>query len=200
MDVASPVSVFSERVEGGMMLETKWISSEEIAYTGHELRPHFILRKFGIRGSALVAFVGPCRVQTDEMVDWEDRLEGDRIESRRMLHFMGEFFTMPLTEGVLRQRLMIAAAAEMLPGCRRSGNDLYVGDRKLSVSIVTASPVSLLLHFGVNLDPTGAPVQAVGLDEMGVKAEDFALRLLDAVAKEFDAVQWACAKVRPVLD
>ena len=41
-----------------------------------------------------------------------------------------------------------------------AGDDLYVGDRKLSISIAAPSPTSALIHFALNIDPTGAPVRA----------------------------------------
>ena len=192
------------------MIQTLF-SEKERSYLGPELRPHFILSEFGVRGSAVVAFQGPCRVETDHLVDWEDRLEGDRIESLLMVHFLGEFFGITLREGVLLQRLLMAQMAERL-GLHlrtqadesrrqvvRSGNDLYWAERKLSVSIVTASPVSVLLHAGVNVDPTGAPVAAVGLNELGVDASDFARGILESFSREMTGVDWACAKVRPVV-
>jgi hypothetical protein len=192
------------------MIQTLF-SEKERSYLGPELRPHFILSEFGLRGSAVVAFQGPCRVETDHLVDWEDRLEGDRIESRLMVHFLGEFFGITLREGVLLQRLLMAQMAERL-GLHlrtqadesrrqvvRSGNDLYWVERKLSVSIVTASPVSVVLHAGVNVDPTGAPVAAVGLNELGVDASDFARGILESFSREMTGVDWACAKVRPVV-
>ena len=40
----------------------------------------------------------------------------------------------------------------------RKGDDLFLGEGKLSVSIATASPVSTLIHLGVNEDASGAPV------------------------------------------
>lgn len=178
-------------------------SHQERPYTGVELRPHFLLTELGLKGSGLAAFMGPCQVRTEHLVDWEDRLAQDRIEARKMIHFMGEFFGVTLREGVLRQRLLIASIAESLPGVRREGNDLFKGDRKLSVSIVTASPVSLLLHLGINIDPTGAPVPAIGLLELGLSSEDisekWAPAILQRFATEWESVDWACAKVRPVI-
>lgn len=180
---------------------------ETLSYNGPELRPHFILQKFSLRGSALVAFVGPCSVKTEHLVDWEDRLESETIEAAAMVHFLGEFFGLTLREGVLFQRLLIAKACEVLceMGIRaeRRGNDIFCLGRKLSVSIVTASPVSVLFHFGVNIDPRGAPVAAVGLTELGISTEvgvkDWANRILEAANKEWAQVLWACAKVRPVV-
>jgi hypothetical protein len=185
-------------------------SSGERPYTGVELRPHYLLTELGLKGPALGAFIGPCRVATEHLVDWEDRLARDRIEARSMVHFIGEFFGATLREGVLRQRLLMAQMAQSLnhrlekrgdPALRlrREGDDLFVKDRKLSVSIVTASPVSQLLHAGINIDPAGAPVPAIGLAELGIAPEEFAREVLESFAAEWDSIEWACAKVRPVV-
>lgn len=188
-----------------MISRWAWID-EPIAYTGVELRSHYLLETFGkkidLRGSAVVAFAGPCEVRTDHLVDLEDRMKGDFIRAKSMLHFVGEWFGMDLREGVLLQRLFVAKVAELLK-LERHGNDLYSGvgaDRKkLSVSIVTASPVSVLFHLGINIDPAGAPVPAVGLIEWGVDPTEFARTCLDAFSRECEGVAWACAKVRPVM-
>lgn len=180
-------------------------SKVERAYTGVELRPHFLLTELGLRGSAIGAFIGPCQVQTEHLVDWEDRLANDRIEARWMVHFIGEFFGMGLREGVFAQRLLMSLMGEVAnehlgkTALRRSGDDLFAGDRKLSVSIVTASPVSLLLHAGINIDPAGAPVAAIGLGELGVLPETWVPEVLRRFAEEWEGIHWACAKVRPVI-
>ena len=182
-------------------------SKVERPYTGVELRPHFLLTELGLRGSGVGAFTGPCRVATEHLVDWEDRIAQDRIEARRMVHFIGEFFGVGLREGVLAQRLLMALMGESL-GERlraagrfvlREGDDLFVDRRKLTVSIATASPVSLLLHVGVNIDPEGAPVPAIGLTELGVSPEEWVPAVLERFAGEWEGIDWACAKVRPVM-
>lgn len=180
-------------------------SKAERTYTGVELRPHFLLTELGLKGSAIGAFIGPCHVQTEHLVDWEDRLAQDRIDARWMVHFIGEFFGMGLREGVFAQRLLMSVMGEVVNeqlgalGVRRSGDDLFAGDRKLSVSIVTASPVSLLLHAGINIDPEGAPVAAIGLAELGVHPEKWVPEVLRRFAEEWEGIHWACAKVRPVI-
>ena len=192
---------------------TTHFSEKPLEYRGPELRPHFLLERYGLRGSAIGAFIGPCRVETEHLVDWEDKLAQDRIEARSMVHFLGEFFGMrSLTEGVLIQRLFMAMAGEALQAelagkpqfqWRREGDDLYVTaggvERKLSVSIVTASPVSLLLHAGINIDPTGAPVPAIGLAELGIEPQGWARRVLERFAAEWQSLEWACTKVKPVM-
>lgn len=185
-----------------------------MTYTGIELRPHFLLEKLALRGNAVGAFIGPCRVETQHLVDWEDRLAKDFIEARSMVHFMGEFFGWDLREGVFLQRLITALARDLLVAMLpaesrfqfvRSGDDILVIEpgsthtRKLSVSIVTASPVSILIHFGINIDPTGAPVPAIGLEELKIDAQEWARKFLNAWSEEISSVDWACAKVRPVV-
>lgn len=178
-------------------------SRVERPYFGPELRPHFLLSELGIRGSALAAFMGPCRVETSHLVDWEDRLVSDRIEARWMVHFLGEFFGVTLREGVLLQRLFITLLADTLRergiAVRRDGDDLFVSERKLSVSIVTASPVSCLLHAGINIDPSGAPVPAIGLKEIGIQPDAWVPEALERFQREWDGMDWACVKVRPVV-
>jgi len=174
----------------------------DLAYTGVELRPHFLLSRFGLKGSAVGAFAGPCSVKTEHLVDWEDRLENDRIEAALMLHFIGEFFGVLLREGVLMQRLFMSIAGEEIGRTQRRGDDLFALGRKLSVSIVTASPVSVLMHAGINIDPSGAPVPAVGLGELGFETgaiEPLARGIMERFAAEARSIDWACAKVRPVV-
>ncbi len=119
---------------------------------------------------------------------------------------MGEFFGRSLREGVLIQRLFMAVLCESLnvrlPGANpihRDGDDLFVKDQKLSVSIVTASPVSLLLHTGINIDSEGAPVAATGLQALGILPDEWVPSVLERFANEMNSMDWACAKVRPVM-
>ncbi len=179
-------------------------TQKELPYTGVELRPHFLLSQFDLKGSALAAFIGPCHVDTEHLVDWEDRIASDRIEAKKMVHFIGEFFGMPLEAGVFMQRLFIATLRDLVSACyngkcERLGDDLFVSDRKLSVSIVTASPVSILMHTGINIDPAGAPVPAIGLSELSIEPPAFARKALQAFSAEWEGIQWARVKVRPVI-
>ncbi len=181
------------------------LAKESIPYTGPELRPHFLLSKFGIEGSLLVAFRGPCEVATDHLVDWEDRLALDCIRAREMLHFLGEFFGITLKEGIWIQRLIVSEIESILLRkglvVVRDGDDLFVEKKKLSVSIVTVSPVSVLLHLGINIDPAGAPVDAIGLGTILSESEvpAFALEVLERFKREFESVDRAAVKVRPVI-
>lgn len=177
-----------------------------LPYTGPELSPHFILSKFKIEGSCLAAFHGPCNVKTDDLVDMEDRLQNDHIKAKQMIHFLGEFFGMTLREGVWIQRLMVSEIYSYLLGeglnARRSGDDIFIDHagrpKKLSVSIVTASTVSVLLHLGINIESEGAPVAAVGLADFMIDPKKLTQRVLTWFEAEFESVERATVKVRPV--
>lgn len=196
-----------------MRIETT-LSDSERAYTGPELRPHFLLTELKLKGHAMGAFIGPCEVQTGELVDWEDRLANDFIRAKLMVHFIGEFFEMGLSEGVTLQRLFMAICGEEIAKetgerIERDGDDLFWTDspkgekKKLSVSIVTASPVSKLLHAGINIDAAGAPVAAAGLQDLGLadvrRIKNLISRILGRFQEECASIEWACAKVRPVM-
>ena len=186
------------------MIYTKFFS-EPLTYFGPELRPHFILSKWNIEDSALVAFRGPCEVKTDHLVDWEDRLANDFIRAKEMIHFLGEFFGATLKEGVWIQRLLVAEIATELVKlgipALRDGDDLFIEGKKLSVSIVTASPVSILLHLGINIDSEGAPVAATGLKlHLGeTQIHELITTVLVRFETEFKSVHRASVKVRPVI-
>jgi hypothetical protein len=181
------------------------LSTARRTYDGSDLASHFLLREFGLVGDAVVAFVGPCRVPLANMVDLLDVKARSPIRAKRMLHVVAEHFEDDLGRAILRQHLLAAAVVEEIhaatrgrTAARRRGNDVHVGERKLTVSIATRSPVSTLLHFGVNLDPAGAPVPAIGLLELGVDAGRFASRLLARYAEDVAVAARSRAKVRPV--
>ena len=78
----------------------------------------------------------------------------------------------------------------------RDGDDLFIGKKKLTVAIATVTPVSTVFHCGVNINPQGAPVPAVGLGEIGVDVEKFAAAVLDRYRQECLSIDRAVRKVR----
>lgn len=180
---------------------THWCD-DRIAYDGSQLRAHWLLARFGLVGDALVGFRGPCRVSTVEMADLAD-LDGPGIAGDDMVHFVWESFAHPdLLLAVHRQRLLTAQIAEVLRGLRpdvalrRHGDDLWVGDGKLSISIATVTPVSSLIHFAVNATAGGAPVRTTHLAELQIAPVEFARAVLDRVAEEQHSIAAARAEVR----
>jgi uncharacterized protein len=180
------------------------VTDSHIEYTGHQLRSLWIYDTFGIAGDAIAAFAGPCNVSTDALVDNEDRHAGSIIRAALMLHLIIEHFDDDLLLAVFRQRLLIAIIKDLvqetsnLRDLVRHGDDIFCTGKKLTVSIATISPVSTLIHTGINIDPSGAPVAAAGLRDFGIDHLDLADRLTAAYIAEIDSAAHARAKVRGV--
>lgn len=187
-------------------MKTNFIE-QELKYTGNELSPHWIYKKFHLQGDAIVAFRGECEVKLTEMVDIEDVINDEPIYSKNMLSFIVEHFNIGLVEGVIRQRLLICIIKEELENLlltsslspitlKRSGDDIFVNGKKLSVSIATKSLTSVLIHVGVNIDPTGAPIDAIGLEELGVAdTKEFAEKIMLKYSQEISDIILASTKV-----
>jgi hypothetical protein len=180
---------------------------ENLAYDGSQLSPLWAFKQMGVQGDSIVAFRGSCRVVGEAMVDIADLKSGAFIFSQDMLHFIAEHFENSLEKAVLRQRLLVALTKEVLESGHvkiplfRRGDDLFAKTAKLSVSIATITPVSTMIHLGLNLTAYGAPVEAVGLRDLGVPEEgvfDVAGQILNAYTTEMEGVNLARCKVRGV--
>lgn len=177
---------------------------KEIKYEGWQLAPHWIYKNFKMQGDATVAFIGECEVKLTEMVDIEDVINNEPIYSKSMLSFISEQFNISLVEGVFRQRLLICIIKEALEkrGFKivRNGDDLFFEGKKLTVSIATKSVNSILIHTGINIDSTEAPVKASGLtSELKITdIRELAQEILKNYSEEIDDIVLASTKVRGV--
>ncbi|KAB2954317.1 DUF366 family protein [Heliorestis acidaminivorans] len=183
----------------------KQFIDKKISYDGSQLSSLWAYRFFQIQGDSIIAFCGPCQVELDKMVDLEDYQKGETIYSPAMLHFIIEHFEMDLEKTVLRQRLLMALIKEELEKkganfLSRQGDDIYYkGNLKLSVSIATLTPVSTMIHVGLNLCTEGTPVPTVSLSEIGeLDPADFAHRIMVHYAEEMKDIYQARCKVRGV--
>ncbi|HTB22041.1 MAG TPA: DUF366 family protein [bacterium] len=187
-----------------MPLRTRLLAGTH-PYDGSPLKGHWAYTSHGIQGDSLVAFEGPCEVAVEALADLEDARAGAFIYSPRMLHFVLELFGPDLEQAVSRQWLMAATAQDEVnrsqkrARCDRDGNDLWVGKRKLSVSIAAPTLVSVKVHLGLNIDAEGAPVKAIGLKDLGIATRAFALRLLERFSDDHARMRGARTKVRPYL-
>ncbi|MDD2486582.1 MAG: DUF366 family protein [bacterium] len=178
--------------------------TEEIEYTGEQLRSLWAFKEFDLQGDSIVAFAGPCHVRGLYMVDQADVKGGLHIYSERMLHFIAEHFDMDLEKTICRQRLLVSLAQDLLMRqvralrVQREGDDLYAEGCKMSVSIATLTPVSTVIHFGINISSANTPVATKGLNDFDIDAYMFAEELLDRYVAEMEEIQLARAKVRGV--
>lgn len=181
----------------------KLFVKDEIKYTGRELSPHFIYKNFNIAGDAIICFKGPVEVNLNEMVDIEDVINNEPIKSDKMANFIIEVFNSNLQEAIFRQRLFISIIKETLEDMgiivKRKGDDLFYNGRKLSVSIATKSTTSTLIHTGINLVSTGAPISVSSVKDMEIIDEDcFIEEVMKRFLLEVHDIEFAKVKVRGV--
>jgi len=184
----------------------QYFIDETITYNGAQLSSLWAFRNYGLQGDSIVSFRGPCRVELTEMVDQEDVRKKNPIYSTDMLHFLIEHFDLDLEKTIVRQRFLMAIIKDIIQEktgvilCRQ-GDDLFLEGRKLSVSIATLTPVSTVIHTGLNVSGKDTPVPAVGLAELGFKeggVSSLGVSICAAYARECEEIRMARCKVRGV--
>ena len=181
---------------------------KQFTYDGTQLHSLFAYLEYQQLGPSIISWQGPCSIPFSHIVDGEDLLQGAVIAGGDMLHFIIEVFDRDLFSGVGVQRLFAAIvkdylqekAASVLEGfsLRRSGDDIYLGDKKLSISIATRSPVSVMVHFAMNVKNVGTPVPTLSLSDLQVDAKKTAQDLMELFRQEYLEIVEATQKVRPV--
>lgn len=175
---------------------------DKLNYDGSQLSPLFAYLNHRILGDSCIAFIGACDVSFEHMLDGEDLLEKSEIRGSEMLHFIFEIFDRELVTGVFLQRLFASLASDeidRLTGKRltREGDDLYLNGKKLSISIATQSPVSVMVHFAMNISNAGTPVPTLSLQDLQVNSQTFAQSLLEKISAEYASILVARQKVKP---
>ena len=178
---------------------------KQINYDGTQLAPHWIYKNFNMIGDMICAFIGEVDVQLTEMVDVEDVINNEPIHSDLMLNFIVEFFGIGLSEGVLRQRLLITTIKETIEKyCDkkiiRNGDDIFIDGKKLSVSIATTSSNSVLIHTALNLKSENTPIPVSTLKDNAqiCNVKEFAKEVMTSYTNEIEDIYFATCKVRGV--
>lgn len=163
-----------------LIVPTSYEVIPRLTYDGSQLRSRFLRETFlysraSLEGLDIGWFVGPAHVTPDgHMVDREDIEKNAPIHSDAMVHFIFEEFVgsqmqVPdLFRAVCLQRLLVRIIADKLQWYRKinyrvSGDDVFLQepsgavDSKLSVSIATNSPISILCHTALNMTTEGTP-------------------------------------------
>ena len=151
---------------------------EIFEYDGSQINPSWAFQEFGIYGSSIVTWIGPVNITPDNLKDFAD--VGLEIKSSNMVNFICEFFDQQPTNmrvAYLRQRLLVMIFREILTeygiSTKREGDDIFVENRKLSISIASVSLSSAKIHFALNLEDKGTPddVETIGLFDIKVNGE-----------------------------
>jgi hypothetical protein len=193
-------------------LKGKYLKGKTIEYNGSQLSPLWAYTNLDVLGDSIISFRGPCNITEEFMVDMEDKRKHSTIASSDMLHFLVELFGVSLNETVLAQRLLVTVVTELLRDTayedaeiEREYDNIYAAaltqkDRaKLSVSVATVSPITGLIHLGLNITTEGTPIETAGLEELGVEDIDkFAVDVARLFIDEMKNVSVDASKVRPV--
>lgn len=174
---------------------------KNLKYDGSQLSPLKNYLNFELLGDSCLAFVGACDVTFEHMLDGEDLLEKSKIQSDEMLHFIFEIFDQNLTTGVFLQRLFASIVQNLIfertqVFLSRRGDDLYLNDKKLSISIATRSTNSVLVHFAMNVTNKGTPVATCCLQDFKIDPKPFALEVLEKISAEYQDIKKATYKVK----
>ena len=153
-------------------MKSKFVS-KKMKYDGSQLRPLFSYMTHDLLGDSIVSWVGPCDVTVEHMKDGEDLKAKEKIKGDLMLHFIVELFDGDLFGAVAVQRLLSSIAKDVLldigklgkEKVSREGDDIFVGKKKLSISIATRSTHSSLIHFAVNCVNKGTPIPTCSLED-----------------------------------
>ena len=170
---------------------------EIFEYDGSQINSSWAFQEFGIYGSSIVTWIGPVNITPDNLKDFAD--VGLEIKSNYMVNFICEFFDQQPTNmrvAYLRQRLLVMIFREILTeygiSTKREGDDIFVENRKLSISIASVSLSSAKIHFALNLEDKGTPddVETIGLFDIKVNGEyvfnnDNLLNLINETVSRF---------------
>jgi hypothetical protein len=183
-------------------MKTKFIDAK-IKYDGAQLKPLYAYLNHKVIGDSIISFVGECDVSLEHMVDAEDFVVSSEIKSQNMLHFIVEVFNQNIFTAVSLQRLLVSITQNLLLQknyqLTRKGDDLYLGKKKLSVSIASVSPVSAMIHLGLNVTNEGTPVETCSLGDFDLDSKQFSLELMNLFADEFVSIFEATQKVKPLI-
>ncbi len=152
------------------------ILNNPIKYDGSQIAPLWAY-SMGIKGDSIVIFHGPMDVTFENMKDFEDRKAGKTIKGDDLIHIIVERFDSPASMRLAyyMQRLLIIKIRDVLSNhgvnTTRNGDDLFIEDGKLTVSIASAGISSEKIHCGINITTRGTPddVRTAALEDIGIK-------------------------------
>lgn len=167
----------------------KWKDGNE--YDGSQINPSWAFQEFGVKDSTIVSWVGPMNILGDNLIDYED--VGVDIKGNLMLNFIVEHFDEQpgnLKLAYHRQRMLVMITRDKLLdyGIRttQDGDDIFIDNKKLSVSIATASISTMKMHFALNITTEGTPdnVETSALEDNNMSMEQIH-ELQDSIANTY---------------
>lgn len=165
-----------------------WEDGKE--YDGSQINPSWAFQEFKVKDSTIVSWKGPMNIKSNNLIDYED--VGLDIKGEKMLHFIVEHFDMQpgnIKMAYHRQRLLVMITRDILLDygvkTTQDGDDIFINNKKLSVSIASASISSMKIHFALNITTKGTPTDIeVSSLEDNMKMDDIST-LQDKIANTY---------------
>jgi hypothetical protein len=185
-----------------------FVVPEALCYDGSQIYPLWAYETLGVRGDSIVVFQGPMNITAPHMRDAEDMREGKSIAGDSLVHFIVERFNSPASMRLAyyMQRLLIICIKDKLLKhdikAVRRGDDLFVDEHKLTVSIATCGISSEKIHCGINITTAGVPedVNAIGLTKLGIgDPMGFAREIAMNFSMEIDDIERDIAKTKGIV-
>ena len=167
----------------------KWKDGNE--YDGSQINPWWAFQEFKVKDSTIVSWIGPMNILGDNLIDYED--VGLDIKGDNMLNFIVEHFDEQpgnLKLAYHRQRILVMITRDKLLNygikTTQDGDDIFIDNKKLSVSIATASISSMKMHFALNITTEGTPVdvETSALEDNGMTIDDIH-KLQDEISEAY---------------
>ncbi len=180
------------------------ILTDPIKYDGSQIAPLWAY-SIGIKGDSMVFFHGPMDVTFNNMKDLEDEKAGKKIKGDDLVHIIVERFNSPASMRLAyyMQRLLIISIREVLikQGIEttRNGDDLFVADGKLTVSIASAGVSSEKIHCGINITTKGTPsdIHTAALMDNGINDwKPIAKEIAETFIREIDEIEGDIVKTK----
>ena len=178
--------------------------TEPMKMTIEAMRPHWALVNFDLWGDSMVVFRGTMDVEPKDMIDLKEMKRGTVFPSGDLLHFVIEHFGDELKTGVLRQNILVNIAEEKL-GHRlgskkilRWGDDLYDEDRRITLTAVAQTPVSVKIHLGICID-SDQDAGFVGLNEYDLDYQEVAEVIGNQYRADMKRLMEKCWRMRAII-
>jgi uncharacterized protein len=179
------------------------ILPEPLPMTIEAMKPHWALLRFDLWGNSMVIFKGQMKIDQKDMIDLKEFKRGALFPKGEMLHFVIEHFDDDTEKGVLRQNILVNIAEEKLShrlsGRRiiRWGDDLYDEDRRITLTAVSKTPVSVKIHFGLCIE-TDSEAGYTGLKEYDLDVHELAEVVGNQYRADMKRLAEKCWRLRPV--
>ncbi len=178
---------------------------EPMEMTIDAMRPHWALKKFDLWGDSMVIFRGPMNIKPDEGIDLKEFKRGTVFPKGDILHFIIEHFNDELEKGVLRQNILVSIAEEKLAHrigssqkILRWGDDLYDEDRRLTLTAVAPTLVSVKIHLGICID-ADEDAGFAGISEYSLDPNELGEVIGNQYRADIRRLREKCWRMRPII-